>query len=73
MGLVGATPTDLRPSPATPLATTPYHKKLQMFLSTTKGLDSPHTVISGTLLGNRAKSVTLATLTALIGISLLTA
>src|SRR5215213_4430491 len=30
-------PTDLRPSPATPLATPPYHKKLQMFLFTTKG------------------------------------
>jgi hypothetical protein len=29
----GATPTDLRPSPATP----PYHKKLQMFLFATKG------------------------------------
>ena len=28
-------PTDLRPSPAT----TPYHKKLQMFLSKTKGRD----------------------------------
>src|SRR5215211_1782235 len=28
-----SSPTDLRPSPAT----TPYHKKCQMFLSTTKG------------------------------------
>jgi hypothetical protein len=30
-------PTDLRPSPAT----TPYHKKLQMFLSTTKSRGVP--------------------------------
>jgi hypothetical protein len=29
----GLLPSDLRPSPATP----PYHKKLQMFLSKTKG------------------------------------
>src|SRR5215218_1362577 len=36
MGLVGTTPTDLRPSPAPP-ATPPYHKKLQKFLFATKG------------------------------------
>src|SRR5215203_6697287 len=33
---MGVTPTDLRPSPAPP-STPPYHKKLQMFLFTTKG------------------------------------
>src|SRR5215210_4463048 len=32
-----SSPTDLRPSPATP----PYHKKLQLFLSATKGRDTP--------------------------------
>jgi Helix-turn-helix len=32
MGSSPSAPTDLRPSPATP----PYHKKLQMFLFTTK-------------------------------------
>jgi hypothetical protein len=52
MGLVGHTPTDLRPLPANP----PYHKKCRMFLSTTKGRDSSHTVMSGTLLENRAES-----------------
>ena len=31
-----SSPTDLRPSPATP----PYHTKCQMFLSTTKGRDT---------------------------------
>jgi hypothetical protein len=36
---MGTTPTDLRPSPTTPLTTPPYHKKLQMFLSTTKSRD----------------------------------
>src|SRR5829696_7594446 len=30
-----SSPTDLRPSPATPLSTTPYHIKLQMFLFAT--------------------------------------
>src|SRR5215217_5185952 len=38
MGLASAAPTDLRPSPVVPpLATPPYHKKLRMFLFTTKG------------------------------------
>ena len=32
-----SSPTDLRPSPATP----PYHKKLQMLLYKTKGRDTP--------------------------------
>src|SRR5215204_2610610 len=32
-----SSPTDLRPSPPTPLSTTPYHIKLQMFLFATKG------------------------------------
>src|SRR5215213_11747006 len=32
-----ASPTDLRPTPATPLSTPPYHIKLQMFLFATKG------------------------------------
>src|SRR5215213_10303138 len=32
-----SSPTDLRPSPATP----PYHTKLQMFLSTTEDRDTP--------------------------------
>src|SRR5215208_7395917 len=35
---IGVTSTDLRPSPAPP-PTPPYHKKLQMFLSTTKSRD----------------------------------
>jgi hypothetical protein len=33
----GSTPTDLRPSPAT----APYHKKCRIFLSTTKGRNTP--------------------------------
>jgi hypothetical protein len=32
-----SSPTDLRPSPATP----PYHRKCQMFLSTTTARDTP--------------------------------
>jgi hypothetical protein len=51
MGLVGRTPTDPRPSPATP----PYHRKCQTFLSTPTGRDAPKdTPASGRLGSCRA-------------------
>src|SRR5215203_7001568 len=40
-----SSPTDLRPTPATPLSTPPYHIKLQMFLFATKGRNPARGVV----------------------------